>query len=611
LTRSFLARFVGVNLVFLLGHPAWSGAVLAEAPFIRSLLVNAALFVLPALGWFAVLPSATRSLGMRAFRALVLSTCAFFATLLIMWLLPGQATDVLAWNVTWAITNAGFVLTLVLKRNPPARRSLLPAEAVMAGVIFLASYSFYYWGATRVVPPLLDHDLEVQATGRALVMRFEPLLISDRGPMDYYFAHPPLLHFYAGGSFLLYGEIEALRFYDELSQRARDRRTGAPIEPLQDDRTFGLFGRRNEQFRVVADERDHYLVVSELGGEPFPVPADEVDVRRNFAHFLNEPHLLESRTPNVFFGALGVALLAIWAGRISRRWWMGAVVAVAYATGSEVFVRSSYSGYFALGALISLMMLLASDRWKRPTLSMLTGLFAAIADHKLVLLPVAYGVRAVMRVFGPLRRLDVGQLFNPKIVGFVLGTAIFWTFGLAIDPMAFIRDHLGHHLIDRLTQENPLGYEGYPSVPGLWWEFFRHTGIVLVPFALLLLAVDLAGRTRALPAHVPFWKWPVDFVGGVLRSITEPAPGRRPARELWLIYIVISAVAFTIVDWRMTKHLAPILVPLHLALVPDRDAARWRWAVAIVVLIITLVSNATMLHQLVTDFWEFDISPGW
>jgi hypothetical protein len=613
-SRAFLTAWIGVNAVFALCHPAWSDW-LGEPTFAKSLVVNAVLFVLPALGWHAVLPSGSRALGIRIFRGLVVSTGVFLVCLLIVRLSGAKLTDTLAWNITWVLTNVGFLLAAALRRFPTVRRAMLPREWLVAGVMFVASYGFYYWGATRVVPPLLDHDLELQATGIGLLTRFEPLLISDRGPMDYYFAHPPLLHFYVGGSFLYHGQLESLHYYDDLSRRAQRRRTGAPIEPLSGDEQFGLFGRHQERFRVATDERDRYLVVPAEGGPAFEVPADEVDVRRNFAHFEAQPHLIESRTTNVFFGALTVALLAVWAGRISRRWWLGVLAALAYATGVEVFVRSSYGGYFALGGLLSIMMLLAADRWRRGGVAMLTGVFAGIADHKLVLLPVSYGLQATLRWLAARAwwPIPIPHLFNPKVAGFLLGTAVFWTFGFVIDAHAFIQDHLATHLVDRLARRNPLGYVGYPSPQGLWWEFETHTAYLLVPFAMLLLAMDLYSRSlvRSGSPSPSVLRLPFAFAGGVLKSLLAPAKRTLAARELWLIYIVVSGVAFTIIDWRMTKHLAPLLLPMHLALVPDRDAPKWRVGIAVAVLIAMLGFNGSAIVDLVRDFYSLEIEPGW
>ncbi len=67
----------------------------------------------------------------------------------------------------------------------------------------------------------VDQDLEVLATGFGLLTRFEPLLLTDRHGV-YFFAHPPLLHFYVAGSFLFQGSLDELETYDEASRRVRD-----------------------------------------------------------------------------------------------------------------------------------------------------------------------------------------------------------------------------------------------------------------------------------------------------------------------------------------------------------------------------------------------------
>jgi hypothetical protein len=178
-------------------------------------------------------------------------------------------------------------------------------------------------------------------------------------------------------------------------------------------------------------------------------------------------------------------------------------------------------------------------------------------------------------------------LVNPKAAGFALGTVFFWLFGMVIAPAAFIEDHLGHHLLDRVIQHNPLGYAGYPSPLALWREFASHTAYILVPVACLLL------------------------VGDVVRSRVQPLARPARSRELWLFYVLITAVAFTVIDWRMTKHLVPILLPLHLALAPDRAAPNWRIAIPVMTALTILVYNAVVLVDLTRDFDRFPISPAW
>jgi hypothetical protein len=322
-------------------------------------------------------------------------------------------------------------------------------------------------------------------------------------------------------------------------------------------------------------------------------PVEEIELALIYERYENHPYPLETRTPNLFVASATVALLGIWAGRISRRWWMGLLAATAYATNPEVFVRSSYGGYFAIGSLAAALMLLASEKWRRwPTrhragLPVVTGALAALADHKLVLLPAAMALHDVVTSRSSPTPRDLRLPLNPVVIGFGLGTILFWVLGFTIAPAAFLEDHFHHHLLDRVIHENPLEYWGYPSALGLWQEFSRHTGYVLLPVGLLLMIHDLV-RTPIQLAH-----------------------GRLPQRGLWVLWMLLTAVVFTVVDWRMTKHLVPILFPIHLGLVPTAGARPWRTTVPTLTLLFLVAYNAWVLASLMQDFAGFRVTPDW
>jgi hypothetical protein len=178
-------------------------------------------------------------------------------------------------------------------------------------------------------------------------------------------------------------------------------------------------------------------------------------------------------------------------------------------------------------------------------------------------------------------------LFHPAAVGFVVGTAIFWAYGLAISPADFIGDHLRHHIVDRIVHENALGYSGYATPAGMWLEFLAHTSWLAVPLGLALLAWDVARRRLSLNAQVA------------------------DQREVWLLFIALTAVVFTLIDWRMTKHIVLILVPLTLAWGSWRNASRARLAATAAVLCALLVLNAMQLRVLTENFYSFRITPAW
>ena len=279
-------------------------------------------------------------LGLRLACDVGISTVVFLGCLVIVRLLGATLTTTLAWNVLWLATNLGFVWPIWRRTPTRPRRSLLGREKAFGGFLFLASYVLFFWSATRVVPAQVDQDLEVLATGFGLLTRFEPLLLTDRHGV-YFFAHPPLLHFYVAGSFLLQGSLDELETYDEASRRVRDVWERRPVSLPSG--TISLPGQ-DTTYRIVDVEGIDYVLAPEHGGLPVRASAETVELARIYGRYQERPHLVEARTPNLFFAAATVALLGVWVGRISRRWWMGLLVAAAYASSPEVFVRSSYGG---------------------------------------------------------------------------------------------------------------------------------------------------------------------------------------------------------------------------------------------------------------------------
>jgi hypothetical protein len=179
------------------------------------------------------------------------------------------------------------------------------------------------------------------------------------------------------------------------------------------------------------------------------------------------------------------------------------------------------------------------------------------------------------------------RLVHPSAAGFAAGLAGFWAWGLSIAPSTFIRDHMRDHLVDRVIHANPLGYQGYPALLALWLELLEHTAWVLLPVGLGMLVYDLwLQRGRA-------------------------ARTLEPSRGTWLLWIAVTAIAFTIVDWRMTKHLIPLLLPLLIASAPLRGAGFWRRLVPVYALGFALLLNVPELSRLVGDFVSFVVTPAW
>jgi hypothetical protein len=286
--------------------------------------------------------------------------------------------------------------------------------------------------------------------------------------------------------------------------------------------------------------------------------------------------------------------LGCWVATLTGRWWAGFLAALAYATSPEVFVRSSYGGYFAIGNFALLLMLMAtaygnsSSDSKQGLYGFAAGGFAAWSDHKLVLFPLALFLWQILKTGSQWNRNLVKAAFLPVVVGFAVGTVLFWVYGSLINPAVFWLDHVRTHLFDRMLHYNPLGYGGYPSVTGLWIEFSRHTGYLLLPLGLLSLCLLLFSSKNSRSSK-PFY----GMAG------------------LWAVYFIINAIVFSWADWRMTKHLMFLLPVLYLA--PLLWAGKYsKHLVLVSVIFLALLTwNVYIVHGIATNFPGFHVTPAW
>jgi hypothetical protein len=361
-----------------------------------------------------------------------------------------------------------------------------------------------------------------------------------------------------------------------------------------DNRVVGLIGR------------DYILQTP--NSEFLRLPVEEVETERIDAYYALHPGRLATRTPSIFLAALTVALLGAWAVQLSGHWGIGLLAAVAYLTSPEVYVRSSYGGYFAISNFLVLCMLIATAQWdaspkdrKAQWACLMSGLLAGLANHKLVLLPISFAFVTLFRWFR-LRSSD-RTVLHPTFIGFIGGTALFWTHGLLIDASAFWKEHVRTHLVDRVVHLNPLGYSGYPTPTELWTEFSRHTGYTLVPLGLLALTATLLQQRQGVEPNAA--EGPDHGVQSLPQSLAAIT------LRSWITWILVTGVIFSIVDWRMTKHLSPLLIPLFLL------PAAWSksgWIARIIVIGTfsgLCVWNVMVLREVMADFRFLTITPAW
>ncbi|MCP5112401.1 MAG: hypothetical protein GY953_16375, partial [bacterium] len=237
-----------------------------------------------------------------------------------------------------------------------------------------------------------DQDPDVLGFGYALATRFEPLLVSDR-EVVHKLSHPPLFHFCVAGSFLYFDRLDYLSYYDEASRRALCAKRGLPFEPF--DGTVGELANGVGDHRVIGIEGPDYVIDPPLSTGSRRIPVWEFESAVLGQYYFNDPQRLPARTPSIFLAALTLAMLGSWIHRFTGRWWIALLVAAAYATSPEVFVRSSYGGYFAATNFAALaLLMLANDGVPRARRGwwiscLMAGALAALISHKLILVAAA------------------------------------------------------------------------------------------------------------------------------------------------------------------------------------------------------------------------------
>lgn len=449
----------------------------------------------------------------------------------------------------------GAAVAAAARRRPLPGRPGLPAAAVAAGGFLLFAFS-----GLRIVPPLEDQDFEIQATANGIVRDLSPVCLTNRSRL-HFFAHPPLLHLYAAATLTLAGELDDVRpAYD--TAKAELRRVPSRRGPAAIARAFRDPPRLPDRYLLWAKEVE---------------PA-----------FIAAPALTGTRAPNFVLGAAAALLVFGWCRRLGADTAGAALAAAVYATLPEIVVRSGYGGYYALTAVTLLTgTWLAADRPLLGRGAGTAGVLAALANHKTLLVGAASAAVRALRRGGPSWMLAAGM---------AAGAAAFWAWGLAIDPADFVGEHLLDHGVRRFAGGEVVAGTGeavYPSRAGVWLQFARHFGWAWTAIAAVALVCALRHAFR--------------------RSDGAAAPAGDDVHLAVLAsWIVAVAVAFTLTDWRQTKHLC-LLVPAAAVLVGAMDARASGWTRRAFrgALAVSLVWNAVWIVRLARDFGAMAPTPLW
>jgi hypothetical protein len=441
------SRRVSADLVgwygFGIGGAAGAGSAVLLA--LHGLSAAALVTLIPGLCWSGLLR--TRGAG-RIALALALSTVVLLAVLLALrW--TGRAPTPLA-MAAGLVLLGGAPLPFLRGRG----RVAVPWPALLTAAVGAAALT---WFALVVVPPLEDQDMEMQATAHALATRQTPTTLTNRSTA-YYFAHPPLLHFWQAGTFALSGRLSRVAYYDEAGRRAA---RGRFLEPPAD---------------APLAKRPHYEEWKPL-------------LRR----FLTEPQLWPAREVSVLLAAVAVGLLATLAGSLTASAAAGIALAAVFVTFPESLVRGAYGAYFAAPVLVSLVVLACLDEESGSKVTMLASAMAFLVDQKGLLVPAAWALAAPWATRW--------KRFLP-LAGGLLGAVAFLSYGLVVDAPTFLFDFVSEHVTRRLAGSDIRFARDaaffYPSIPELWADFLSRYGVVFAAWAALACVAGLL-RPPPLP----------------------------------------------------------------------------------------------------------------
>jgi hypothetical protein len=178
--------------------------------------------------------------------------------------------------------------------------------------------------------------------------------------------------------------------------------------------------------------------------------------------------------------------------------------------------------------------------------------------------------------------LSAGRARVLPLAGGLAGLAAFAAWGLAIDAPAFLSDFVRDHVFARFVPGLRLARElegAYPDVLGLWREFADHYGL-----AFTLAAA--AGSVRAVASGRP-----------VLRAAAAA--------------VLLGAFAFSVTDWRQTKHLALLVPSALLALGTLAPAAAGPRRLFVGGLLLLALRNGWTAWPLLRDFEALRPSTIW
>lgn len=515
---------------------------------VLSLVINFIIFFVPGISWIYFFRKKVEDIIPFVFLIICISLMALLSGCLFFYLTKIKLSSINMMILLVPLSNIGILLSKSIEKIPQIK-----LRKNGFAVLFLLSillYSILYVSALRFVPPLEDQDSETQGTSYGLMHELKPYMVTNRGTI-YFFAHPLLLHFYTGNSALLLEELDEMSYYYDSA----------------------LEGKK------ILDKANAREMLNQIW-------------QNDFQKFKATPHLLATRMSNIFFSVLLFYFLFFFLYSSTNSFFLSLAGPILYFTFPEVFVRSSYGGYMAIenfSLVVMAYLYFFKDRLKidenyKNALFFLSGVFGGFASQKMAIIVMAMVINNFITVDGNLWVKFKGSLNNRIIQGVIVGTVLLGGYGFLIDSRTFIDDYLRTHIADRFRLDDVRFTHSssiwYPSIIELWKEFSRHLGF---PFLFVAVPLSVYSLSRIKSNESFFGLW---FMAG--------------------------AVAFSMTDWRQTKHLMLIILPLIIFMILFISRSQqWVKIVFFIMLIFLVYNNIEIIISIANDFSTISPTPIW
>lgn len=568
--------------------------VIFDFVWIKSLYINMVLFVCPGAAWswlFKRLSGYTNTvihLVLTVFFSLIIC----FVSLLLHHLLHISVTITSHLLVIGLATNIGVIWGKPL----PGLKQFQKVLIMFCLVIHILACLFStYTGDT----PFEDSDLDLQGTAYGLIHSLNPRMLSDRKTI-FNFSHPLLSAFCAANSILVFGDLDNLKYYFDASIYAEKVYEDRPVVGRKitlvntDNKKEDFYIVKIKENEVLLDKEIHENIAYDYGKV---LPANkwiEYDLIKKariwhlitqcYQKFLEKPYLLSTRNPQFLFTALTFVVMAFLVLEITGSRFIAILSSVFYLAIPEVFIAHSVTNYTAAASflLISAAYLycvsLRSNSIKKRIRAPLfiTGFLCAATNHKTIIFFAAVLAKELICNYKVIKQKSFLNFIkeNYLLTGFLIGTSLYWTYGMLINMQAFVLDHACYHLLNRIFHQNPFGYEEYFSIAQLWDAYSSNIG-------------------RAF------------FIIGIFCSVyfLKKLFVRHSAESTIALWFFIGATAFTIVDHRETVHLmyvTPALIALSTKWIMNIKGARVKTIFASVMLF-NFILNIRVLIQIMRD----------